>query len=111
MRLLLLENSPEEFRELISKCDEIGKMMKRHSDPRREFRKNVFHLRGEVEVINRFFAYETDRLPWVGNLHAAIAEFLSQYRILCAVHYLMHDRRSESQLERMPPKRRRTNAS
>ncbi|MEX0161698.1 hypothetical protein MRBLPD1_000152 [Pseudomonas brassicacearum] len=111
LRLLLQENRPKEFHELISKCDEIGNMMKRHSDPLREFRNNVFHLRDDVEAINRFFSCGTDRLPWAGELHAAIAELLSQYRILCDVHYLMHDRKSESQLGRIPLKCRRTNAS
>lgn len=110
MRVLLQENRPESFRELISKSDEIGRMMKRHSNPLREFRNNVFHVRKDIKVINRFFDNEADRLPWAGELHVAIAGFLSEYRVLCEVHYLMHDRRSESQLGRTRPKRRRTNA-
>lgn len=111
MRPLLQESRPERFLKLISKCNDIGKMMKRHSDPLREFRNNVFHLRDDVGAINQFFAYDAERLPWASELHAAIGEFFSAYRIQCEVHYLLNDRRSESQLGRMRANRRRTNAS
>jgi hypothetical protein len=109
MRLLLQENRPESFSELISKCDEIGSIMKQHSDPLREYRNNVFHLRDDIEAIRRFFAYDAERLPWANELHTAFADFFSEYRILCEVHYIIHHRRSEMQIGQKRLKRRKMN--
>ncbi|WP_349736563.1 DUF6896 domain-containing protein [Pseudomonas jessenii] len=111
MRLLLQDKRPQKFHELISKCNGIGKMMNRHADALREFRNNVFHLRDDAGAINRFFAYDAERLPWAVELHTSLGDFFSEYRVLCEVHYLLNDRRSESQLGRMRPKRRRINPS
>jgi len=95
MRLLLQSNRPESFQELIPISDGIGRMMKKHSNPLREFRNNVFHLRKNLDVTRNFFAIGEDRLPWAHELHEAIAGFLSEYRILCEVHYVMHGRKGE----------------
>ncbi|WP_442783149.1 DUF6896 domain-containing protein [Collimonas fungivorans] len=111
MRLLLKENRPKSFHELISKCDDIGKLRKRHSESLREFRNNVFHLRDDIKPILRFAADDAGRLAWAGELHAAIAEFLSEYSVLCEVHYVMQGRRSESQIGRKLPRRRKTTVS
>ncbi|WP_338523016.1 hypothetical protein NUH87_24460 [Pseudomonas batumici] len=106
MRLLLQGERPENFRELISKSDEIGRMMKKHSNALREFRNNVFHLREDPEVICRFFANGAERLPWARELHSAIARFLSEYHVLCEVHYMTHGRKSEMDLNRKRKRRK-----
>ena len=95
IRLLLQENRPEDFRELIPKCDAIGRVIKRHADQLRKFRNNVFHLRDDVGVIERFFANGPVRLRWAEELHTAFGDLFSEYRILCEVHYIMHDRTIE----------------
>jgi hypothetical protein len=94
--LLLQENRPEEFRELIPKSDAIGKVIKQHADPLREFRNHIFHLRDDAGAIERFFAKGSVRLIWAKELHSAFGEFFSEYRVLCFVHYMTHDRTSES---------------
>ncbi|SEJ07881.1 hypothetical protein SAMN04244579_03046, partial [Azotobacter beijerinckii] len=111
MRLLLQNDRPVDFRELISKSDEIGRVMKDHRTPLREFRNNVFHPRSNIEAIRKFFTYEAERLPWAHKLHAAFAEFFSKYRIFCEVHYMIHGRRNEMITGRKRPKQRKMNAS
>lgn len=95
MRLLLQEDRPKEFCELVEKFDELRGIIKRHSDSLRKLRNNVFHLRDDVSAIRGFFAKEEDRLPWARELHTAIAKFFSDYRVLCEVHYAIHGRKSE----------------
>jgi hypothetical protein len=75
--------------------DDVGNMMKKHSNSLREFRNNVFHLRENPEVVRQFFANDKERLPWAPELHAAIARFFSEHHILCEVHYTMHSRKTE----------------
>jgi hypothetical protein len=111
MPLLLQENRPEDFRELIPKSDQIGRVMKQHSDLLREFRNNVFHLRDDVEAIQRFFANGAVRVTWAEELHAALADFFSMYRVLCEVHYVMYGRTSEMQTGQNRPKRGKTSVS
>ena len=99
MRLLLQNKRPENFRELISKFDVICRTQKLHKDEFRELRNSVFHLRDDNKAINHFFANDAERLVWAGGLHAAVGDFLSDYRILCEVHYVTHSRRGEGQLQ------------
>ncbi len=106
MRLLLQNERPEEFHELIPKSDEIGMAMKRYADPLRKVRNNVFHLRDDIEAIELFFADEALRLPWAEELHAAFVQFFSDYRVLCEVHYMVNDRTSEMQMRAGHSKRR-----
>jgi hypothetical protein len=94
-RLLLQENRPDDFRELIPKSDAIGRVIKQHADPLREFRNNVFHLRDDVITLERFFANESVRLSWAKELHTAFGDLFSEYRILCQVHYITHNRKIE----------------
>jgi hypothetical protein len=95
MRLLLLQDRPDSFKELIPISDDIGRRMKIYSDSLREFRNNVFHLRDSHEVVRHFFSNNVERLPWALDLHKAIADFFSKYRILCEVHYVVHHRLGE----------------
>jgi len=94
-RLLLHDNRPEDFRELIPKSDWIGGMIKQHADPLREFRNNVFHLRDDIGAIERFFANGSVYLRWAEELHTAFGDLFSKYRILCEVHYIIHNRKIE----------------
>ncbi|CBJ39482.1 conserved protein of unknown function [Ralstonia solanacearum CMR15] len=95
MRLLIQKNRPNEFSELIPCCDRIGRMLKHHFDPLREFRNSVFHLRDDVDAIRKFFDREEERLPWAGDLHTEFAKFFSAYRVLCEVYYTIHDRKCD----------------
>jgi hypothetical protein len=106
MSILLAENRPESFRELIAKSEEITRLMKLHKDSLRKLRNNVFHTREDVKPILRFAADDASRLSWAGELHSAMAEFFSMYRILCEVHYLTHDRLGESQVRKQHAKKK-----
>jgi hypothetical protein len=90
-RLLLQNNRPEDFRELIPKSDWIGGMIKQHADTLREFRNNVFHLRDDIGPIERFLANESVLLKWAEDLHTAFRDLFSGYRVLCEVHYIMYN--------------------
>lgn len=107
MRLLLQNERPKHFKELIPIADDIGRLMKKHSDSLREFRNNVFHLRKNTEMVRQFFDHHSERLPWAHELHKALAGFFSKYRIQCEVHYFMHNRKGESELIKDSPLRKR----
>ncbi|WP_210426052.1 DUF6896 domain-containing protein [Chromobacterium violaceum] len=92
MRKMLETNRPSDFLELMPKTDIIGKMMKQHYQALRALRNDIFHLRDNINEIQNFFAREEERLIWAKNLHAAFAEFFSEYRILCEVHYAIQGR-------------------
>ncbi|GKO66481.1 MULTISPECIES: DUF6896 domain-containing protein [Klebsiella] len=98
MRLLLDNERPREFKELLPISDDIGKLMKEHSNSLRIFRNNVFHLRESTGFIHHFFDKEVERLPWAGELHIALSHFFSQYRIFCEVHYVINERKGESNM-------------
>ncbi|MHC0735320.1 DUF6896 domain-containing protein [Klebsiella pneumoniae] len=98
MRLLLDNERPREFKELLPISDGIGKLMKEHSNSIRIFRNNVFHLRESTGFIHHFFDKEVERLPWAGELHIALSHFFSQYRIFCEVHYVINGRKGESNM-------------
>lgn len=95
IRLLLKEDRPDSFAQLLAKWDDIGTMMKRHSDPLREFRNHVFHLRESPDVVRKFFSKDAERLSWAHKLHGAIDDFFSEYRISCEVHYVIYHRLGE----------------
>ncbi|HHZ4395062.1 TPA: DUF6896 domain-containing protein, partial [Escherichia coli] len=75
MRLLLDNERPREFKELLPISDGIGKLMKEHSNSLRIFRNNVFHLRESTGFIHYFFDKEVERLPWARELHIALSDF------------------------------------
>jgi len=105
MRLILQNERPEDFKELISKSDAVGRLIKKHRNPLREFRNKTFHLRKDPEVIRRFFAPDANRLPWARELHNAFTDFFSAYRVHCEFHYANNGRRGELHLTRQPPQR------
>lgn len=74
--------------------------MKEHADSLREFRNKVFHLRENTDFVHNFFDKKLERLPWARELHMALAELFSQYRVLCEVYYVMNGRKGESDLIR-----------
>ncbi len=100
MRTLLNNKRPSEFKELLPISDGIGKLMKEHADSLREFRNKVFHLRENTDFVHNFFDKKLERLPWARELHMALAELFSQYRVLCEVYYVMNGRKGESDLIR-----------
>ncbi|WP_404698683.1 hypothetical protein [Raoultella planticola] len=99
MRLLLDNERPREFKELLPISDSIGRLMKEHSNSLRIFRNNVFHLRENTGFIHHFFDKEVKRLPWAHELHIALSDFFSQYRIFCEVHYVINGRKGESNMK------------
>lgn len=107
MRLLLLNKRPKSFLKLIAKCDEIGKLQKRHADDLRILRNDTFHLRADNEAIRQFFSDDGKRMEWARRLHAAFASFFSDYRVLAEVHYLCSGRFGESQIRQESTKRRK----
>ncbi|CNL07916.1 Uncharacterised protein [Yersinia mollaretii] len=98
IRTLLINERPNDFKELLPISDGIGKLMKEHANPLRTFRNNVFHLRENTEFVHHFFDKQVERLPWARELHMALSEFFSQYRVYCEVHYVMNGRKGESGL-------------
>lgn len=98
IRILLNNERPRDFQQLLPISDSIGKLMKEHSNSLRIFRNNTFHLREDAEFIRHFFDKEVERLPWARELHMALSDFFSQYRIYCEVHYLISGRKGESDL-------------
>jgi hypothetical protein len=95
VRELLTNDRPDSFKEMLAMSDALGKMIKIHWDPLREFRNNVFHLRKSSEKVRQFFSQGADRLTWSRELHQALHEFFSVYRISCEVHYMVNKRRGE----------------
>lgn len=98
MWVLLKESRPASFLEIIPKWQEVARLIKLHEGALRTLRHNVFHVRADIKPIMQFAADDAGRLSWAGELHFAVAEFFSMYRLLCEVHYLTHDRLSESQV-------------
>lgn len=96
MRLLLLNERPIEFQELVAACDKLNSEMNDHSEQLRKFRNNVFHLRENLEDTLEFFKRGEDRLAWARSIHTGLDRFFSEYRVLCEFHYIIHGRVSES---------------
>jgi hypothetical protein len=105
MRRLLTDERPHDFKELLPESDALGKLIKAHFHPLREVRNNVFHLRDNPEKIRKFFSKEADRLPWALELHDALKRFFSNYRIQCAVHCAMNNRKGEIDIGRARTRR------
>lgn len=107
IRQSLEKNRPENFKELIPKYNAIGKLLKPHQDALREFRNNVFHLRTDISAILRFALDDGGRLKWAEEIHSALDDFFTNYGAMCEVHYLMNDRRKESQIGKKRPRRKK----
>ncbi|MNG70255.1 hypothetical protein D3C73_125650 [compost metagenome] len=107
LRVLLDNERPVNFKELLPISDDIGKLMKEHSNSLRIFRNNIFHLRENTEFIRHFFDKEVERLPWARELHVALSGFFSQYRVFCEVHYVINGRKGESDMVKKKVKRRK----
>ena len=110
MRLLLQNKRHASFLELIAKCDEIGKLKKRHASDLRALRNDIFHLRTDNESIMKFFSDDGERMEWARKLHAAFASFFSSYSILAEVHYMCSGRLGESQIRQKSAERRKKKA-
>ncbi|WP_269962912.1 DUF6896 domain-containing protein [Pseudomonas citronellolis] len=95
VRVLLTQNRPKMFADLTVFADPIGRLMKQHADTLREFRNTVFHLRENLAAARSFFAPDANRLSWSIELHDAFERFFREYRVLCEVHYLLHERKGD----------------
>lgn len=107
IRVLLENDRPASFKDLLPVSDSIRKLMKEHSDPLRIYRNNIFHLRENTEFIRHFFDTEVERLSWARELHFLLAKFFSQYRVCCEVHYVFNGRKGESDLTKKKVIRRK----
>lgn len=105
MYLLLKNERPSEFKDLINKNNEIVKLINLHRDSLREFRNKTFHLRENPEVIRNFFAPDAERLEWARELHQAFKAFFYAYRFQCEIHYVRNGRRGEVRIAREPSQR------
>lgn len=105
--LLLQNKRPGSFMELATKCGEIGSLEKRYADDLRTLRNDTFHLRADDGAITQFFADDGERMEWAKGLHAAFADFFSNYRILAEVYYLTRGRYGESQIRRESMKQKK----
>ncbi len=105
MRRLLKSERPESFHSLLPMADALGRMMNVHGSPLRKFRNDVFHLRQSPQHARQFLEQDARRLVWARDMHSAMAEFFSGYRIECEVHYARNDRKGEFQLRRKAKRR------
>lgn len=105
MHRLLQNSRPAAFEALIPKSDPIGRLIKRHRSPLREFRNNTFHLREDPEAIRSFFEPDAGRLLWARDLHDAFKDFFSAYRLECEIHYSSNGRWGEVHITRELPHR------
>jgi hypothetical protein len=95
LRILLMQDRPESFMKLLLLSDDLGKIIKSHSEPLRKFRNSTFHLRENQNDIRNFFERDANRLEWAKELHETLDEFFSQYRVSCEVHYAINGRKGE----------------
>ena len=96
MRLLLSTERPSNFHDLTPQSDNLGRLINQHAGALRELRNDIFHVRTDLNAVRNFFSGDDDLLSWAVSLHDKMASFFSDYRVHCEVHYLMNDRRSES---------------
>ncbi|WP_371183916.1 DUF6896 domain-containing protein [Xanthomonas sacchari] len=105
MRRLLREDRPVAFVGLTPRSDAVGSLIKKNRDPLRELRNKTFHLRKDAGAIRTFFAPDANRISWARELHKALKEFFTKYRLECELHYVLNGRRGEVCLKRPPPKK------
>lgn len=98
LRVLLLNERPLDFIELVPKADEIGKLINRHSDALRKYRNGVFHLRDNLDSLTEFFSVKENRIEWADELQSTLLSFFKEYRMKCELHYIINHRLSESSL-------------
>lgn len=95
---LLSEKRPNEFLEIVPRAENISQELLKHSASLRKLRNKIFHVRINNKEVRHFFSAEADRLAWADGVHDLFADFFSNYQILCEVHYVLNNRRIESQI-------------
>lgn len=100
MYLLLNNERPLQYQELIPRASKLSSSIKEHYDHLRRFRNNVFHLRDSVDDTLAFLSPNAERLAWARSIHEDLRQFFSNYRICCEGHYLDNGRKSESSFAR-----------
>lgn len=98
--LLLNNERPLEYQELVPESSKLSKSINKHYNYLRKFRNNVFHLRESVDDTLEFLSLSADRLAWARSIHNDLEKFFSNYRIFCECHYITNGRRSESSFSR-----------
>ncbi len=93
--ILIQNERPQDFIELLPKINRLGSLMKMHSDPLRKFRNDIFHLRDNHGELERFLNGQHNRLEWAEELQTALGDFFSEYRVHCQVHYAIEGRKDE----------------
>lgn len=97
MHRLLNEERPNEYQELISKCNALNSVINKNYDDLRKFRNNVFHLRTSINDTIAFLSPSSDRLSWARQIHKNLESFFSDYRVLCECYYMLNGRENESE--------------
>lgn len=100
VRNILMNDRPDRFKEILPLSNELGKIIKSHSDSIRKFRNSVFHLRENSAEIRNFFDRDANRLAWANDLHKSFNKFFSHYRVSCEVHYALNNRKGELDIRR-----------
>ena len=100
MYMLLNNDRPADYQELIPRCNRLNSAIKKHYDDLRKFRNNVFHLRTSVNDTLAFLSPDADRLSWARSIHKDLKSFFSEYRVLCECHYMFNGRKTEADIGR-----------
>lgn len=95
MYLLLNNDRPREFQELIPRCNMLNSAISEHYDDLRKYRNNVFHLRTDLNDTLGFLSPGKNRLAWARSIHQDLDEFFRDYRIFCQCHYIVNGRQRE----------------
>lgn len=70
-----MSERPENFKELLPISNNLGQLMKEHSDSLRKFRNNFFHLREDTELVCDFFDKRFEHIQWALELHITLSDF------------------------------------
>ncbi len=96
MYLLLNNERPQEFQDLIPQSNALNKSINQHYDDLRKYRNNVFHLRTDLNDTIAFLAPEKNRLSWAKLIHRDLSFFFMEYRACCECHYIVNERKLET---------------
>lgn len=94
--LLINNERPKTFQKLIHQSNTLNKSINQHYDELRKYRNNVFHLRTDLNDTLAFLSPEKKRLSWAKTIHRDLRNFFSEYRIQCECHYVINNRRIET---------------
>lgn len=96
MYLLLSNERPSDFEDLIPQCNALNSRINEHYDELRKYRNNVFHLRTDLNDTIAFLSPEKNCLSWAKSIHRDLALFFMEYRACCECHYIINNRKLET---------------